>query len=564
MRLIDPVFIRFYPYFKKHLKWIVLSLLASIVFSGTEALFPWCLKLVTDKFLVRKETSDLLLIMGGLIMVMLISHLFQFLQKHFSTKVKMNLSIHLRIILFKSLFFKKMEYFHNKHTGETLSLINNDLPIIENLPDLLVRVYFEFPIRIAIMFCTMLFLDYKLTLLGVCIAPPTYIIMKVLKKYRKKLSMQRLTILEAIFSDFSEFLEGIKVIKGWSLLEYSSRKLERDYVKWRRISLNEVKYNSIMKASQALVVVLLINIMLYVAVSGITKEGATAGDYTGFMLAFWLFIKPIQRMAMGYSSLVNAGVAGHRVLEVFENQEKDEVNPVKGRKIEKISKIEIQNAGYTFTDKKILEEVNMSFEISKVYTITGPNGSGKTTITESLAGFTTPSSGKILFNGRPMEEYSLDSLRSRMSFVWQDISLFNNSVRENIVFESKIKDDEAKRCYDEALNTARIHEILNNRERDDTCLISEKGENFSAGEKQRICIARALFKEHDIIILDEANSNISKEVYKDIFETICKEKEGKIIISISHEPAYWSYSDVIYDIVDGKVMKKQNQKMYKI
>jgi len=558
LRLIDPLYIKFYPYFKKHLKWIVLSLLASIVFSGTEALFPWCLKLVTDKFLVRKETSDLLLIMGGLIMVMLISHLFLFLQKYFSTKVRVNLSIHLRIILFQSLFRKKMEFFRNKHTGEILSLINNDLPIIENLPDLLVRVYFEFPIRITVMFCTMLFLDYKLTLVGICIAPPTYIIMKVLKKYRKKLSIQRLTILETIFSDFSEFLGGIKVIKGWNLLGYSSRKLEHDYVKWRKISLNEVTYNSVMKATQALVVVLLINIMLYVAVSGITKEGATAGDYTGFMLAFWLFIKPIQRMAMGYSSLVNASVAGHRVLEVFENKKRDEVNSAKGRKIEKISKVEIQNAGYAFNNKKILENINMSFETSKVYTIAGANGSGKTTLVESLAGFATPSSGKILFNERPMEEYSLDSLRSRMSFVWQDISLFNNSVLENIAFERKVKDDEVKRCYDKALNTARIHEVLKKRERDDTCLISEKGENFSAGEKQRICIARALFKEHDIIILDEANSNISKDVYRDIFETICKEKEGKIIIAISHEPAYWSYSDVIYEIVDGKVIKKEN------
>ena len=472
--------------------------------------------------------------------------------------MRLNLSIHLRLILFKSLFRKKMEFFHNKHSGEILSLINNDFPLVENLPDLLMRVYVEFPIRIVVMFCTMLFLDFKLTLLGVCIVPPTYIIMKVLKKYRKKLSKQRLTILETIFSDFSEFLGGIKVIKGWNLLGYSSRKLERDYVNWRRINLNEVTYNSTMKATQALVVVLLINIMLFVAVSGITKEGATAGDYTGFMLAFWLFIKPIQRMAMGYSSLVNAGVAGQRVIEVLENKIEDEVNPAKGKKIHKIKKVEIKNAGYSFTDKKILQDASMSFETSKVYTIIGPNGSGKTTITESIAGFVNPTSGKILFNGQPMEEYSLESLRSRISFVWQDIYLFNNSVRENIVLERKIENDETEKCYDKVLTIARIHEILKKRERDDTSLISERGENFSAGEKQRICIARALFKEHDIIILDEANSNVSKDVYKDIFETICKGKEGKIIIFISHEPAYWSYSDVIYEIADGKVVKKEN------
>jgi ABC-type bacteriocin/lantibiotic exporter with double-glycine peptidase domain len=203
-----------------------------------------------------------------------------------------------------------------------------------------------------------------------------------------------------------------------------------------------------------------------------------------------------------------------------------------------------------------LVNVNLSFETGKLYILSGPNGAGKTTIVESLLGFNKPDSGVILINDQSYNRYRLSAIRNRMSWVSQDLNLFNFSVRENIVFGKQTLSPQEQKRYSWSLEMSKFADSLKRSTRDDSTHVAEKGANFSGGEKQRLCIARAFFKDHDVLILDEANANISQSSFEAIMNTVYANRAEKIVILITHVERFLRYGDVIYEVSGNTIIRK--------
>jgi ATP-binding cassette subfamily B protein len=253
---------------------------------------------------------------------------------------------------------------------------------------------------------------------------------------------------------------------------------------------------------------------------------------------------------------LEATVAAERILDVLDASDQNERRHPGGQDISKIHKIEIRNASYRYGAKKILVNVNLSFEPGRLYILSGPNGAGKTTIVESLLGFTDPDSGIILINDQPYSHYRLSSIRNRMSWVSQDLNLFNLSVRDNIIFGKPILNPQEQKKYDWSLEMSKFADSLKRSSRNDFTHVAEKGANFSGGEKQRLCLARAFFKDHDVLILDEANANISQSSFETIMNTIYSNRAEKIIIFITHVDRFLRYADVIYEVSGETIIRK--------
>jgi len=557
LRYLHPAVSSFYPYFQKYSLLICLTTLFSILVTAFSATFPWLLRQGIDRLLVQKEFEFLFPFMGVITAVLLFNSLVQFVQKYFSEKVRTDLSIHLRIQLMESIGRKTLTFLKEKHSGEFVSLFNNDIHLSENIPDFLIRVFIEFPLRILALFVTMIYLNPKLTLLVVIIFPPTFFVLKKSRSIRKKLTRLKMATLSRIFVDFQEVLSGIKVIKTWNLIPYSRKKIRSDYGDYRRLVLQEVSYDSALRTIIGILFVILINVVLYMAVKEIEADKSTPGDYAGFTLAFWLFLQPIKQMMMGYSNYVSALAATERILNILENDENDEKRLTTGSDIDTIQSIHIVNATYFHENKKILENVDLMLEPSVIYAVTGPNGAGKSTLIESLVGITQPASGEILINGQAFDTYNINALRSRMAIVFQDVILFNASIRDNICFDLQERGSGWRQQYAHALDMARVSEFLSEQGRDETTVIGEGAGNFSGGEKQRLCIARALFKPYDVLILDEPSTNISKDAFLKIMASIRREKTSKIILLVTHEPAHQQFCDVVFEIRGKRLVRRE-------
>jgi len=271
----------------------------------------------------------------------------------------------------------------------------------------------------------------------------------------------------------------------------------------------------------------------------------------GFIAALWLFSQPIKQMGVGYANLLNAGVAADRVRVVLEHDGDAEPAGSGLPECQRIEKVVLRNASFGHAGKVVIGGVNLTMVPSRIYAIIGPNGSGKSTILSALAGFSQPLSGDILINGESFGRYDLSSIRERISMVPQEILLFSRTIRENIVFGQEMEPEGKGEIYRRAMAMSLAERSLADRGCDDLGLISEKGQNFSGGEKQRLCIARALFKEHDVLLLDEADSHINKEAFASIMGALHDHRHGRIIIMVTHDPECLRYADEVLTIRDG-------------
>ena len=228
---------------------------------------------------------------------------------------------------------------------------------------------------------------------------------------------------------------------------------------------------------------------------------------------------------------------------------KDVSNIESGKKIKVNGQIELKDASFSYPNKKVLENINLTIDKNKVTAFVGETGSGKSTIIKLISGLIKPSKGEVLIDGTSLNEISLDSYYDDLTYISQDSVIFDGSLRENIVFDKKIDDKKIVNVL-KLVSLEKFYENL--KDGLDTNL-GEKGVLVSGGERQRIALARLFFDESKIIILDEATSQMDNITEKEVMKNITKLKDKTIII-IAHRLDSIKDSDVINVMRDGKIL----------
>jgi ABC-type multidrug transport system fused ATPase/permease subunit len=544
------LFPRLWPHFKPYLISIGFCILLSFIVSSSGAAFPLAIKYVAESVFKKQQFAAALPLIVLLLSMLVALDLVRFVQDYVIAKVNLRLEIHLRANLLDNLFRKKILFIRAKHSGEIISVINNDLKKVQQLPEILIKLGIELPLRLLVALGTMFYLHAVLALCVLVSGPVVYALLRTVRNLRRRISEKKYQSMATIISDFQEFLSDLRTVKLWGLGPFFLRQFHRDADVYLKQSLAEVKYNSLLRISLGITGLIVFALAVFLALDVL---GGPGGNYIAFMVALWLFVKPLQRIAQAYSHLIDAVVAAQRVVAYMETHEDEPADPSIGRKIDRIRSIEAQGVGIVRGEKRILEDVNLRFEPGRLYLVVGPNGAGKTTLVESLFGFVDPSQGRILINGRDMTAYSLSSLRARMSWVSQEAHLLNLSVRENVLLGQEPAGPEDQERYQWALEASLLSESLAKRGRTDEDLVAEGGMNFSGGERQRLSLARALYKPHDILVLDEANSNLTRAAFDRILENILSVIQDRIVICVTHAEQYQAVADVIYRVADGSV-----------
>lgn len=214
--------------------------------------------------------------------------------------------------------------------------------------------------------------------------------------------------------------------------------------------------------------------------------------------------------------------------------------------------IEFNNVNFGYDTRKVLKDVSFKIPEKTSTAIVGPSGSGKTTICSLLARFYDPQSGSISIGGHNLREFTCDSLLSNISMVFQNVYLFNDTIRANICFG---KPDATEEEMIEAAKKARCHDFIMALPKGYDTVVGEGGGTLSGGEKQRISIARAILKNAPVIILDEATASIDPENEHLIQQAISELTRGKTIITIAHRLATIQNADQILVVDDGKIVE---------
>lgn len=446
------------------------------------------------------------------------------------------------------------EVFEDQRSGETLGKLQKVRTDVERLISAFVNILFTS--LVAIVFVTVYAVNVHWLIAPVyfSVIPILGIISSVLSKKVKKIQKIIVGETTALAGSTTESLRNIELVKSLGLAGQEISRLNATTDKILKLELKKVRYIRSLSFIQGTLVNLLRTGIMFMMLYLIFTKAISIGDFfTMFIYSFFIF-GPLQELGNIINVYREAEVSLQNFKEILDI--KPEARPLKPATLGQIHSFELQNVVFKHQSatSRAVSEISIKVKEGETIAFVGPSGSGKTTLVKLLVGLYQPQEGKVLYNGIPSEDISLDDLRAQIGLVTQDTQLFSGTIRENLQFVAPGATDEA--CLD-VLHKASLRSLLQRAEKGLDTVIGEGGVKVSGGEKQRLSIARALLRRPSLLVFDEATSALDSLTEEEITGTIrdISENRNHISILIAHRLSTAMHADVIYVLEKGHVVE---------
>ncbi|HOV21467.1 MAG TPA: ABC transporter ATP-binding protein [bacterium] len=485
-----------------------------------------------------------------LITILFLKGLFFYLQNYFYRCFSTRLLTDVRELLYTKIMSLSDDFFAKKQTGELTTRIIYDV----NLLNVVFESFFPkfvFPILLTFSYFVIIFtIDWKMSLLSIFMFPvilyPVFKMGNKLRKLGKKIQIAYGEIGNVI----NESVYGQQIIKVYNREEYMKEKFKKE---------NEnIFKNVISMVKRLLIISPFTEFAGAVASSGLIYYGAVkiinGGMSTGFLFLFFVallsMISPLKGIGETYGLIKQASSALPRVFSVLDT-ESSVVEEGKDVFMGLKKNIEFKDVFFSFEGKQVLKGISFIVEKSEKIGIVGPTGVGKTTLVGLLLRFYNPEKGEILIDGKNIKEYKINSLRQHIGFVSQQPVLFHSTVKENITlgFENEER-------FKEVIKMDGIAQLINSLPEGENTIVGERGITLSGGQKQLISIARAIYKDPDILIFDEATSSLDTESEKMIQKAIDQTLENRTSFIIAHRLSTLKKVNKIIVLKDGTIVEE--------
>jgi subfamily B ATP-binding cassette protein MsbA len=298
--------------------------------------------------------------------------------------------------------------------------------------------------------------------------------------------------------------------------------------------------------------VMCVAIILWIAGKDILSGALSAGAFITFLASLLSLMRPIKRLTNVYSINQQALAAATRIFEVLDTKPSvsERPNAVELPRIR--TGVRFKDVYFKYEDKDILKDINLEVRVGDIVAFVGPSGAGKTTLVNLVPRFYDVTKGSITIDGVDIRDCMLKSLMGQIGIVTQETILFNDTVRSNIAYGSK------DHTMDDVIKAARIanaHDFIMQLPKGYNTIIGERGFRLSGGEKQRLAIARAVFKDPPILILDEATSQLDTESEVLVQEAIDRMMKGRTVFVIAHRLSTIKHANVIYVLDEGRIVE---------
>ena len=512
---------------------------------------------LVNHFKLSNPVYSLYFLAGIIVMAVILTNIFRYLAQQSLIKARTLLVKRLREALFDKINHLHLGYFTKEHKGDLLSRLNSDVYGIEGVAASSLEVVFKEPYMLIAYFIALFTISVKLTLFTLIIIPVSAIGIAAVTKRLRKEAKDVQASMGRLLSLIDETLLGMRIIRAFNATPFIIKRfsIENDF--YRKASLQGFKKRELAPAfSEASGVFVVACILIYGGSLVLNKEsGLLASEFIAFIAIFSQVIRPAKAIVIASGNIQQGRAAGERILEILEAPvrvaDKPDARPMPLFK----SIIEFRNVSFRYDEAIILNNISFSIRKGKKVALIGPSGVGKSTIADLIPRFYDVTEGQILIDGKDVREFKMESLRSQMAIVTQEIILFNDTVFNNIA----LGHPEAK--MDDVISAARIanaHEFITHTEHGYYTIIGDRGIRLSGGQRQRLSIARAVFKNPSILILDEATSALDTESEKSVQYALDNLMEGRTTLVIAHRLSTIKDADEILIMQGGEIIERGN------
>jgi len=544
---------RLLTYVYPHWKMFLIAIVGMIAFSATEAGFPLLMKPLVDDSLIARDPDSIKLIPLLLIGLFLVRIVVNFVATYCMSWVGRTIIKELRTQMFEHLLTLPTATYDKTSSGTLLSKISYDVEQVARASTNVITVVVQEGLTAVFLISLMLYYSWELTLVFVVVGPfIAWIITYVSKKFRK-VSKRIQNSMGGITHVTEEAIEGHRVVKtfGGQKVEAKSFEKENEYNRKQKIRMDVLRVLSL--GVVQLLVATGTAMVIYYATSESMADKITPGIFVSILTTLIVLQRPIKRLTT-VNSYLQTGIAAAQSIFSFLDLDKErdtgsaELKEIKG-------KIDYTHVDFSYDGEsdKVLNDISFTAESGKTIAFVGRSGSGKTTLVNLLPRFYDVISGSVSIDGHDIKNIKLSDLRQHISLVSQHVTLFNDTVANNIAYGT-LKGaslEEIKR----AAEMAHVSEFVEKFPDGYDTLVGENGVLLSGGQRQRLAIARALLKNSAILILDEATSALDTESERHIQAALEALMQNRTTLVIAHRLSTIENADTIMVMHEGEIVE---------
>ena len=457
--------------------------------------------------------------------------------------------------LFSHFMYLDLAFFHANPSGQLLSRVVNDVNVMREAVTGSLTGLGKSVFTLLFLVGVMLYQDWKLTLASFIVFPLLSIFVVYIGKRLRKLSKSIQKELGGMSDLLSQAFHGVRLVKAYSMEAVEIKKVTRAIHMVRDLNIKSVRIAMLSTPVNDVIVGMVFAGIISYGGYEVIAGRTTAGHLAAFIAAFTLAYEPIKKISKLNNTLQIGLGAAERIFEMLDG--KADIKDKDGAKELDISAPDIifkdVEFSYEGSDLKALNKISLTASSGQVTALVGVSGGGKSTIMNLIPRFYDVSTGAITVDGNDLRDVSISSLRKSIALVSQDITIFNDSVMENIRYGSPDASDEAVYV---AAKSAAAHEFIEGFEQGYETIVGEEGVKLSGGQKQRISIARAMLRDAPILLLDEATSALDNKSEKLVQGALKKLEKGRTTLVIAHRLTTVKQADKIIVLENGEVVEQ--------
>ena len=501
-----------------------------------------------------RVTWLLALLSGILIASNMLSNLFRYLGAMTVETMRTRTLQRMRNEMFERTMGMNVGYFSDQRKGDIMSKITSDVMVVQFCITNTLQVAFREPFLIIGYCVLMVNISWQLTVFSILYLPIVGLLIGTIVKRLRHPAQRGQERMGDMVSVMEESLSGVKAVKSYNAFSYIRNKFRTINAEMSNILISMARKQQLASPMSEFLGITAISVVLVFGGSLVQNGALMASGFVAYIAAFSQLTRPLRAFIDQFANINQGIAAGERVFSIMdaESTVQDKADAVEMKEFK--DKIEFRAVGFSYDDtREILHDI--SFEVRKGETVAlvGPSGGGKSTLSELIPRFYDAERGEIYIDGRPITDYTQESVRAHMGIVSQETILFNDSIRNNIAMGREDVSDEQIVA---AAKVANAHDFIMQSEQGYQTNIGDRGTKLSGGQRQRLSIARAVLRNPEILILDEATSALDTESEKLVQEALTTLLEGRTSVVIAHRLSTIHNADRIIVIDAGRIAEQ--------
>ncbi|WP_238386957.1 MULTISPECIES: ABC transporter ATP-binding protein [unclassified Campylobacter] len=548
---LKEVLIRFKPYYIEHKLYFLLVGVGIILSAAGTSLSAWIMEPVINGIFINKGKEMLYYLPLGIIGVYLLKDIGMYIQSYYTAFIGTRILQKLRDHMLKNILSLDMHFFHKYRSGELMSRCTGDIGALQSIVSNIIPEFIRDFIMVVGLLAVVIYQSPTLAFFALVVIPLALYPLILFAKKLRKIGHASQEKNADMLSRLSEIFSNIELIKANNAHTKEELKFSKENQELARLSLKSARVDAAISPIMEIFGSIGVAVVIFIGGKEVVDGSLDVGKFSSFITALFMAYTPLKKLSSMYGRIQGAMAASERVFYLLDLRA--EIQDGKDE-LKHIQRIEFKNVYLRYEDDKhALNGTSFAFEKGQICALVGPSGGGKSSIINLLLRFYDKQKGEILLNEKDITNYTLKSLRLRIALVTQNIYLFNDTIAENVAYSEEF--DEARVI--QALKEASAYDFVQDLG-GINAVLQEHGKNLSGGQKQRIAIARALYKNPDLLIFDEATSALDNESEKAIVSSIEKLKKDHAILIIAHRLSTIENADTIVVVEKGKVIATGN------